>query len=109
MKVTSNNEQKVPVTLEPKTASGKPAPVDGVPTWVVLEGNATVDVAADGLSAYLVSADDIVETSQIEVTVDADMGTGVKPIKLLLEYEVTSPMVENLGATIGQPEPKVTA
>jgi len=103
LKIT--NEQKIKVTLTPKTDTGKPAPLDGVPTWEVVSGNSTVVVAADGLSADLVSADDPGDT-QFLVSADADLGDGVETISDTIKLTVAGALAKNLGLTAGQPEPK---
>jgi hypothetical protein len=74
--ITITNEQQVNVTLTPVTQGGHPAELDGVPTWEVVSGNSTVEVASDGKSAELVSSDDPGDT-QILVKADADLGSGV--------------------------------
>lgn len=64
----------------------KPARLDGVPQWEnsnVLA--ADLFVAADGLSATLTYLDE--GTGQIKVTADADLGSGVRPLIGLLDYE----------------------
>lgn len=103
LKIT--NEQKIKVTLTPKTDTGKPAVLDGVPTWEVVSGNSTVVVAADGLSADLVSADDPGDT-QFLVKADADIGEGVEEISDIISLSVVGATAKNLGLTAGQPEPK---
>lgn len=103
LKIT--NEQKIKVTLTPKTDTGKPAPVDGVPTWEVVSGNSTVVAAADGLSADLISADDPGDT-QFLVKADANIGEGVEEISDIISLSVVGATAKNLGLTAGQPEPK---
>lgn len=103
LKIT--NEQKIKVTLTPKTDTGKPAKLDGVPTWEVVSGISTVVVAADGLSADLVSADDPGDT-QFLVKADADIGEGVEEISDIISLSVVGATAKNLGLTAGQPEPK---
>lgn len=103
LKIT--NEQKIKVTLTPKTDTGKPAKLDGVPAWEVVSGNSTVVVAADGLSADLVSADDPGDT-QFLVKADADIGEGVEEISDIISLGVVGATAKNLGLSAGQPEPK---
>lgn len=105
MNVQSTTEEKVQVTLSPKTQSGKDAALDGVPSWNVESGDATLDVASDGLSAFLISADNA-GTASIRVSADADLGEGVRTIELILDYTYTSPEAAALGATVGTPVPK---
>lgn len=105
LSITINNEQKVKVTLTPVTDKGQPAKLDGVPTWTVLSGDSTVEVAEDGLSADLISADSS-GTTEIEVKADAELGEGVVEIGETLTLIVTSATAKNLGATVGEPEAK---
>ena len=105
VEVTITNEQKVGVTLTPKTDTGKPAKLDGVPTWEVLSGNASVVAADDGLSASLISGDDPGDT-EIIVKADADLGEGVEEISDIIKLSVVGATAKNLGLTVGTPEPK---
>jgi len=101
---TVTNEQKLPVTLAPITASGKPATLDGVPTWTVVEGDATLEVAEDGLSCVLVSGE--VGNSVIEVSADADLGEGVRSLTDTIDLAVVSAEASSLGLVAGTAVPK---
>lgn len=59
-------------------AKGKPAKVDGVPTWAASDATVIdgLTPAADGLSAVLHVADNI-GVSQLTVSADVDLGSGV--------------------------------
>lgn len=105
MDVKITNEQKVTVTLSPKTDTGKPAKLDGKPSWTVISGNSTVVQAEDGMSADLVSADDPGDTS-ILVKADADLGEGVEEISEIIKLSVVGATAKNLGITVGPPEAK---
>jgi len=95
--VNSTSEQKVLITLNPTTAAGNPATVDGAPVWSVIEGDCTLEVAADGLSCYLISgAADVV--NQVSVSADADLDEGeVREISELIVYAVVAPEATGLG------------
>lgn len=103
--ISITNEQKITVTLTPKTDTGKPAKLDGVPTWEVVSGNSTVVAAADGLSASLVSSDDPGDT-QVLVKADADLGEGIVEISDIIQLTVVGATATNLGLSAGTPEPK---
>jgi len=105
VEVTLTNEQKVSVTLSPKTATGKPAQLDGVPTYTVQSGDSTVVPAANGLSAELISSDTPGDT-QVLVEADADLGAGVVTISDIITVHVQGAQAENLGLTVGTPVPK---
>ena len=103
--VTLTNEQKVTATLVPVTATGKPAKVDGPPTWTVISGSSTATAAADGLSATIVSSDDPGDT-EIMVKADADLGSGVEEISDIIKVSVVGAKASSLGLTFGTPEAK---
>ena len=102
MLITITNEQKVQVTLAPTTAAGNPATLDGAPVWTVASGDATLEVATDGLSAFLVSgAADV--TSQIEITADADLGEGVVTLTDVVDLAVVAAQASALGLNVNTP------
>lgn len=105
LEVTITNEQQVKVTLNPVTATGKPARVDGAPTWEVVTGNSTVQPADDGLSADLISSDDPGDTDFL-VKADADLGEGVTEISDVIRLTVAGAQAANLGLSAGEPTPK---
>lgn len=105
LELTITNEQKIPVELKPITATGKPAKLDGTPQWSVISGNSTVEPAADGLSAFLVSSDDPGDT-EIMVKADADLGSGVEEISDIIRLTVAGARAANLGLVAGTPVAK---
>lgn len=105
MEVTITNEQKVNVTLVPRTAGGHPAPIDGVPAWAVNSGDGTVVPAEDGLSADLISSDAPGDTVY-GVSADADLGQGVTTITGEITVHVVQAEASDLGVTVGAPQPK---
>ena len=106
LELTITNEEKIKVTLAPVTSTGKPAQVDGVPTWNVLSGPAAVNVAADGLSAELVSHDSDLSDTQIQVSADADLGEGVETVSDVITLKTVGAKAQSLGLSAGSPEPK---
>jgi hypothetical protein len=102
MLVTITNEQKVELVLAPVTAAGNPATVDGVPTWEVVSGDATLEVAENGLSCFLVSGEANVN-SVITVTADADLGEGVSAITDTIDLAVVAASASSLGLTANAP------
>lgn len=103
--VSITNEQKITATLTPVTDTGKPAKLDGVPTWEVVSGNSTIEVAEDGRSATLISSDDPGDT-QFLVKADANLGEGVEEISDVILLHVVGATAKNLGLTLGAPVPK---
>lgn len=105
MLVTITNEQKVNMTLAPKTAAGNDAPVDGAPVWEVVSGDATVEPAADGLSCYLISGAAGVN-SVIKVTADAKLGEEFAELTDTIDLAVVSAEASSLGLTASPAEQK---
>lgn len=105
MLFTITNEQKIKLTLNPTTAAGNPATVDGAPVWAVIEGDATLEPAEDGLSCYLISGEANVN-SKITVTADADLGEGVVAIIDTVDLAVVPASASALGITAGDAELK---
>lgn len=105
MLITITNEQKVQVTLAPTTQAGNPATLDGTPSWTVTDGDATLEVAPDGLSCYLISGNADVN-SKIEVSADADLGEGVQTITDVIDLAVVSAQASGLGLVVGTAELK---
>lgn len=104
MLVTITNEQKVQVTLAPKTQAGNPAQLEaGSIKWEVLSGDATTEVVdGDELSIFLVSGAAGVN-SQIQVTADADLGEGVVTLTDMVDLAVVQALAGDLGLVAGSP------
>lgn len=92
MSFTLPDDKTATLSIQPVDAAGFPAAIDGIPVWSVSDPSViTVNVSADGLSAQLVPASPVVlGTSQVSVTVDADLGEGVTSIVGLLDVEVVA-------------------
>lgn len=105
LELTFSNEMKQRVIINPLSAAGKPAKVDGVPTWTVQIGESTLDIAADGMSAFLVSSDNPGD-SAILVEADADLGAGVETIADTITLHVIGANAANLGLTTEPPVAK---
>lgn len=105
MLVTITNEEKVKMTLAPKTAAGNDAPVDGAPVWTVTSGDATVEPAEDGLSCYLISGAANVN-STITVTADAKLGEEFQELTDTVDLAVVSAEASSLGLTASPAEQK---
>ena len=103
--ISSTNEEKVLVSINPTTAAGNPATVDGVPTWTVVSGDCTVEPNADGLSAYIISGQPNV-ANLIEVSADADLDADeVRTITETIVYTVVAAEAQALGI-VSAVEPK---
>ena len=104
MLVTITSDEKIQLSLAPLTAAGNPASVDGVPSWTVVSGDATLAPAIDGMSCYLISG--TVGNSVITVEADADLGEGFRAITDTVDLAVVSAEASSLGLTVGVAEPK---
>lgn len=106
LNIAITNEEKILVTLTPVTAAGNPATLDGVPTWVSDNTDvATVQVADDGLSAYIISGN--VGTANVTVTADADLDEGEeRELSDVVAVTILGAEAASLGFGAGSGEPK---
>lgn len=96
--VTSTNEENIVLSVEPKTASGNPATVDGNIKGEVLEGSAEIE-EIDGKSIRIKNATDGV--NRIRIYADADLDEGeVREIEEEVVYTVTGAEASTLGVTV---------
>lgn len=105
---TLRDDQKVLLTIQPLDAKGKPAAVDGAPTWASSdETQVTLEVASDGLSAVASGvappADATAALPRVVVTADADLGSGITPITGSLEFTITAGSAATISITAGTP------
>lgn len=101
MQIRLTNEQKVQVTLEPKTDAGKPVTVEN-PVWSVVSGDATLDPSPDGLSCWIISPETPGQ-SQILIEADADLGAGVEVVSATIDVDVAGAKAAVLGLAVGTP------
>ncbi len=92
--------QQFTITPQFLNHQGKPAPVDGVPTYASSnEATATVVPAADGLTALVVAQG--VGGYEISVSADADLGSGVRTLVGKDDGEVTLGEAVSVGFAVG--------
>lgn len=95
----------LPLSIEIKDKFGNMAKVDGAPAWAVTDASlATVEVAADGLSAVLKPVG-AVGSFKVQVSADADLGEGVKAILGELDIELLSGEAVAVALVAGQAIP----
>ena len=104
LEITIDDTQKVNVKINPTTDAGTAAKLDGVPVWTA-DGASIVVPAADGLSAFLVSADVAGDTT-FTVSADADLGAGVTTITGSIILHVIDAQATNLGLSADAAIPK---
>ncbi len=101
-----SNEEKIPVTAAPVTASGAPAQIDGALTVTVQSGDGTVEQdAATPLSFNAVSGAGPGDTVYL-VEADADLGAGVVTLQDTFTLAVTSATAASFGLSAGAAIPK---
>ena len=100
------DDQKVTLAIQPVDSYGNPARVDGIPAWGSSdEALLTLEVAADGMSAVALPVGPL-GTVQVNVTADADLGAGIKPIAGVLDIQVEPGEAVSVNISAGTPEPK---
>jgi len=106
-----SNDNNYRVRLEPKTADGGPARVDGKPVWSRSGDNQAFGVVVDddGMGALITTPDDdVTRMAELKVTADADLGAGVRTIELVEVLVSGSPPADALGLAF-EAVPKVAA
>ncbi len=106
MSLILTDEQKCTLSVVFKTAAGNPAKVDGVPQWSVSDSNLlALTNSVDGMSVVITTVGPL-GTAQVNVTADADLGEGVRPITGTLDVEVHAAEAVAVGISAGVPEVK---
>jgi hypothetical protein len=97
------DDKSLPVSVEFVDAKGNAAKVDGLPQWAVSdESLATLEVAADGLSAVVKPVGPL-GSFKLQVKADADLGEGVKEILGELDIEVIGGEAVAVNIKAGEP------
>lgn len=96
---------QVRASIQPVDAEGNPAKIDGVPAWSSSDDKiaAVTNVATDGLSASVMSI--APGSAQINVSGDADLGEGTKPITGTLDVSVIAGEAVAFQISTSEPEP----
>lgn len=118
LSITSDNTQKINVTINPVQKSGDPVPVvSGIPTWSVVSGTATLIPSADGLNCDFVSQDAVdadpannVTVVSVNAHINFGTGAGIEFVSDTVEYSVTDSGIptgeSRLGLQASAPVPK---
>lgn len=108
LKLVISTEEKIHVTLAPKTAGGNPAAVDGAPVWSVVSGAGTVVSDANGLGAFLLSTGTVDGIDTVfMVSADADLGPGIINIQDTITLTTAHAQAAALGLTAAPAVPKI--
>tara|TARA_R110000868_G_scaffold67667_2_gene200617 strand:+ start:481 stop:843 length:363 start_codon:yes stop_codon:yes gene_type:complete len=101
-----STEEKGTFQIQPQTALGAPATIDGAMKVELISGDAEllegIEVLADGLSCTIRGG--IEGEGVLLVTADADLGEDVKELSIEIPFMVTAPMAASLQATFTAPE-----
>lgn len=101
MALELNTIQKTTLSIQPVNAKGQPAPVDGVPTWLTDNTDVlALTPSADGLSCEVVSVG-IAGTATVQVTADADLGSGTTSLVGTLDVNVALAPATSIVITPG--------
>jgi hypothetical protein len=99
IEVSMTTEEKCRMSIQPMTAGGQPATVDGAAQWSV-EGTCTVE-PIDDVSAWISAG--AMGDSTVTVGVDADLGEGVVPIGDTCLVHVNNPQAASVGLSADAP------
>lgn len=86
MAITIMDNQTFEATVVAVDSKGNPARIDGVPAWTVSDP-ALLSLTVNGAQA-IVSATGPLGVGQLRVSVDADLGEGVRTLTGVLDVEV---------------------
>lgn len=101
IEVKITNEQKIAIGVNPVTATGKPAKLDGEVQFEVQSGDVTIE-RIDANNAFIVSGD-LPGDSVVSVSADVDLGEGREIITDIVKITVEGARAASLGLTIGEP------
>lgn len=104
LELSCTNEQKVPITVNPVTATGNPVALDGPVSVSVQSGAGAVEMI-DDRSFCVVSGDQPGDTVFL-VSGDADLGEGIETISDLITLHVEGAKAQSLGLVAGEAVPK---
>jgi hypothetical protein len=84
-------DHQVTASIQPVDAKGNPAAIDGLATWGVSDPAilTVTNISTDTLSADVVPTGAL-GTAQVNVTADADLGTGIATIHGTLDVQIVA-------------------
>lgn len=105
MALILTNAQKVALSIQPLDQYGNPAKVDGPAVWQVSDPLVGAVTTMGELTAEFVSGEGM-GVCQVSVSVDADLGEGVRQITGVLDVQVEPSEAVTVGIVAGVPGPK---
>lgn len=95
--------QQVDVTIAITDKKGNPAAVDGVPEWATDNSDVvSLTPSPDGMTCTVVAVG-MIGTANVQVSADADLGSGTTPVIGTLEVGVTAGTASVISLTPGTP------
>jgi len=103
-----SNEMYYPASVAYVTASGRPATVDGVPTWESTDPAVftVTNIGANGMSAEIWPADAADGVAELVITADADLGDGITNLETRIGIECRPAQAATGTVTLGTAIPK---
>jgi len=106
LSVACSNAEKVTVTANPVTSSGRPAKFDGALRVTVQSGDGTVEQDPTLPNSFKAVSGDVPGTTVYLVEADVDLGAGVTDISDTVELVVSGENAAAFGLVAGVVEPK---
>lgn len=103
LQVTMTTEQMVKLHPEPLTEGGAPAEIDGVPEYLLDDGDVIFAPVDGEPNAMWARAGAIGIVSTVRVRMDADLGEGMKPIEDTCVITVTHADAAAVGLVADAP------
>lgn len=106
MSLVLANDHKVAASITPVDSKGNPAAIDGLASWTSSATDIVTvqNVSADSLSAEVVPGNAL-GTAQINVTADADLGSGITTINGILDVQVVAGQAVGFTISTSPSEP----
>jgi len=100
------NDHKVTASITPVDSKGNPAAIDGLAAWSSSSPDivTVTNVSTDSLSADVVPGTAL-GAAQINVTADADLGSGVSTINGVLDVQVVAGQAVGFTISTSPPVP----
>lgn len=106
MTIVLTNEQKVLIAINPRTAAGNPAPLDGNPMFTSSDESViTIEPTDDPNRVFVVAQ--AAGSATMNASADADMDEGeVRTLTGSIDFVVDQAEASDLGFVAGEPELK---
>jgi len=99
LELRCTNEEKIPISVNPATASGKPVNLDGPIIVTVTSGDGTVEMIDD--RNFFVVSGEVLEPTTFLIEGDADLGEGIVTVADTIILTVEGALAKSLGLSAG--------